>query len=297
MTTEPLLGLTNITGASNFTTTVDPNPWSGPMGPQQYFEVFYLSIVVVLGCFGNLTVIFSIVVENRVHAHGNAFVINLAVADLLVTGFVMPTVIANVVAGGNALPDVACKVAGYTVTVTCTCSVANLMLIAINRYWAVVHSKTYARNFTKKRVYMMVIGCWTWCNLVAMPTLLGWGSIDYDMKMMVCSWNDMISISYTIFLAVCAIFVPLVVIAFCYWKLFSTVRSSGRWVRSLSSGSGILQNSEQNRRSERKERNLLQTLATTVAVFCVCWLPYATTCIVDPRGIPAPAKKVLSFAF
>lgn len=44
-----------------------------------------MTIITVLGAVGNLIVIFSIALEKRVHAHGNIFIINLAVADFLVS--------------------------------------------------------------------------------------------------------------------------------------------------------------------------------------------------------------------
>jgi len=60
--------------------------------PQMIAEVLYLTLIVVLGTIGNLTVIFSIVLERRVHMNGNIFVINLAIADLLVRGVVISDV-------------------------------------------------------------------------------------------------------------------------------------------------------------------------------------------------------------
>uniref|UniRef100_H2YR13 G-protein coupled receptors family 1 profile domain-containing protein n=1 Tax=Ciona savignyi TaxID=51511 RepID=H2YR13_CIOSA len=141
----------------------------------------------------------------------------------------------------------------------------------------------------------MVLFTWVWSNLLSMPTFLGWGRIAYDQKMMVCSWDDTFNQSFTIFITVGAIVIPIIVIAFCYLKLFLTVRGSGRWVRSLSMGSGVFQSNEQHRRSIRKERNLLQTLATTVAFFCVCWVPYGLSILIDAKGVPKHAKKVFGW--
>ncbi|CAK8693991.1 unnamed protein product [Clavelina lepadiformis] len=276
---------------TSFPPTKSTDPWSDNNEARRVIELIFLAILTIVGTIGNLTVIFSIVLAKRVHSHGNVFVINLAVADLLVTGFVVPTVIANVAEGGNSLPCALCTAVGYTVTVTCTCSLCNLILIAVNRYWAVVRSQTYTSAFSKKRVYLMVVASWIWSNLLSLPTLVGWSRIAYDVKIMLCSWDDGFRYSFTIFITVLAIFIPLCIIFYCYWKLFMTVRTSGRWVRSLSSSSGMQQNSEQHRRSMRKERSLLKTLATTVAFFCICWLPYGFTIIIDVGGSIHPMPK------
>jgi len=47
----------------------------------------------------------------------------------------------------------------------------------------------------------------------------------------------------------------------------------------------------------RKERNLLQTLATTVAFFCICWLPYGFAILIDiDNNIDPLLKKVFFFS-
>ena len=61
------------------------NPWCDQFGIQQYFEIVFLSTIVVLGVFGNLLVIFSIVLAGKISKQGNVFIINLAIADFLVS--------------------------------------------------------------------------------------------------------------------------------------------------------------------------------------------------------------------
>ena len=61
------------------------NPWCGVFGGRQVFEVIYLLFVSVFGSIGNLLVISSIIYKRRLHKHGNIFIVNLAVADLIVS--------------------------------------------------------------------------------------------------------------------------------------------------------------------------------------------------------------------
>lgn len=61
------------------------NPWCGQFGTQQIFEVIYLTILTIFGIFGNLLVIFSIVLEKKAHKNANIFIINLAIADFVVS--------------------------------------------------------------------------------------------------------------------------------------------------------------------------------------------------------------------
>ena len=63
------------------------NPWCGLFGIQQYIEIVYLSIITVFGVLGNLVVISSILLERKLHKQANIFIVNLAVADFLVSKF------------------------------------------------------------------------------------------------------------------------------------------------------------------------------------------------------------------
>jgi len=61
------------------------NPWYGWDGGGRILELLCLTLISLVGTAGNLLVILSIVVEKRAHKHGNMFIINLAVADLMVS--------------------------------------------------------------------------------------------------------------------------------------------------------------------------------------------------------------------
>jgi len=55
------------------------------LGPALLAEVVFYIILCIGGTIGNLTVIFSTVMEQKLTKQGNMFVINLAVADLMVS--------------------------------------------------------------------------------------------------------------------------------------------------------------------------------------------------------------------
>jgi len=54
------------------------------IGVGEVFDISFLFIVTLVGTCGNLLVIFSIIFDKSVQQHGNLFIINLAVTDLLV---------------------------------------------------------------------------------------------------------------------------------------------------------------------------------------------------------------------
>jgi len=60
------------------------NPSCGIFGAIEIVDVIFLSTLTLVGVFGNLLVISSIIYDKKVHFYGNVFIINLAVADVMV---------------------------------------------------------------------------------------------------------------------------------------------------------------------------------------------------------------------
>ncbi|XP_039258949.2 melatonin receptor type 1B-A-like isoform X1 [Styela clava] len=293
---KDMVNYTNNTSRNeleSYNATISTVDYWPEFGVLQYFEFSYILLIIILGLFGNIIVISSIVLEKKIHTSGNIFIINLAVADLLVCSITLPSVAVNIIIKSNALSPFLCDIVGYIVTATCACSVCNLCLIAVNRYWAVVRSASYRRLFTRKIGLTMAISAWIWSILLVSPTVLGWGGLTFDAKALVCGWSDTASLSYSIFLIFVGVLLPLGIIAFSYYKIFSTVRASGRWTRNLASNGNSLNSGDRKRRSMQRERSLIYTLVSTVIVFCVCWSPYAIHVLIDPEHISPHAKKVL----
>nr|CAB3254816.1 5-hydroxytryptamine receptor-like [Phallusia mammillata] len=220
------------------------------------------------------------------------FLVNLAFADLLVTGFAIPSVIAAVFQKGNIFTETSCQVVGFLVTVLCTVSLSNLFAIAANRYVAIVHHHQYPKVFSKTRIRLLVFATWFYAVLLTVPTVAGWSAVGYDRKMQVCTWSDEVSISYSIFAVFFAIFVPLCGLIVCYVKLYNTAREQGKWVRDISKTAG---NMNQYQKSVQRDINLLKTLFITTVVFLVSWTPYGIMSIVfGPNSNPI-ADKVCGY--
>jgi len=47
----------------------------------------------------------------------------------------------------------------------------------LSRYWYVVRKESYGDVFTKKGNLVVVLLNWTWCNIITLPTKLGWSKL------------------------------------------------------------------------------------------------------------------------
>jgi len=272
----------------------DPvNYWCGRYDGKRAFQLAYLVLVIVVGVFGNLLVISSINYARRLYKHGNVFVVNLAIVDLMLTGVYLPHVFANVLKTEQAIDDVTCYVFGVFVFFACTCSIYNLALIAVNRYLSIIHSTLYNKMFSKKRIIIFAVLSWVWSFALGLPIITGWSSSGYDWKMQICSWNDTYDLSYNWFASVTAVFFPLIVTTFCYISLFRAVRKKSMTRKSLSTNTDRRKSIK--KKTTKKELMLLRTLALTVVVFFLSWGGYALVIIIDPRGINHNAKKVFGW--
>jgi len=76
------MSFNNTTAETSF---IDYGPYYMQYRPGRIFDALYLTILSVVGTFGNLLVILSILHEGKIKTNGNIFIINLAIADLIVS--------------------------------------------------------------------------------------------------------------------------------------------------------------------------------------------------------------------
>nr|XP_018672604.1 melatonin receptor type 1B-A-like isoform X2 [Ciona intestinalis] len=193
-------------------------------------EIVFLLIVIVIGSIGNLLIIGSIRCERRLKNSGVGFITNLALADLAITAWYMPVVLANVLSGYRNVFEGSwlCEFTGFLSCLCCEASLCTLMFISMDRYWKLIRPGSYETWFSKRKTLGWIAFIWIASFLIALPLIVGWqGSpplLTFNEKMMSCMWNDEVAYGYNIFLVSTAIFVPLCATGFFYFNIFAHVR-------------------------------------------------------------------------
>ena len=59
----------------------------GDFGSEEIVDIAFLGFCAIVGSFGNLLVIFSLLNEKKVHKQANVFIVSLAAADLFVSKY------------------------------------------------------------------------------------------------------------------------------------------------------------------------------------------------------------------
>ena len=204
----------------------------------------------------------------------NILIVNMALSDLLIPIFSFPRKLVEINTAGYWLVSgpfgqAVCKLSLFTGDVSILVSVQSLLLIAVDRFWAVVFPLRSPLISSKQcRYFILVI--WIVAMAVHCPYLIALKVVEYP-EGLFCQWqwNDTFGESlsqqtYVLGLILVACYVPLVLIAILYFAIALKIKSQKPPGK---------QSINARERRLKKERNVLNMSVAIVMVFAVCWLP------------------------
>lgn len=236
-----------------------------------YFIVFGISLV------GNTLVIAVHAfaknnnnINNRMKAASNNFLVNMAVADLIVTVFNLPVELTTVVIGPTWL------VSGLLGLALCRCyafcwfqavnvSTGSLSAIAIDRFLLVFYP--YKRIITRGAAKVIIVSIWVAASVLTLPLFVVY-NIKKENEVEICypkfEGSSCIKM-YLIVNFVAFVATPLTIMTILYPAL-----SVKLWLKKPV-GNQMSQSHHQNEKMNRKVTFMLIMIVLT---FALCWLPY-----------------------
>lgn len=187
--------------------------------------VFTVLLAVVLGAItlmtviGNIFVICAIRMDRNLRTAQNYLVFSLAVADLMVSIFVMPLSAVQEVNGGWKLGAILCDIWTFADVMSCTASILHLLAIALDRYWAVTNID-YIQRRSANRILTILAFVWGVALTVSLAPLLGWKDPDFEKRILENTCMVSQDKAYQIFATFSTFYGPLVVILLLYWKIY-----------------------------------------------------------------------------
>ncbi|KAF1374212.1 hypothetical protein PFLUV_G00247270 [Perca fluviatilis] len=241
-------------------------------------------IVCAVGLCGNALVIYVILRYAKMKTVTNIYILNLAVADVLCM-MSLPFIALQLTLVHWPFGEVLCRVIMTVDSLNQFTSIFCLMVMSIDRYFAVVHP-IKSTKWRKPRVAKL-INLTVWCVslLVILPTLIFSGLH----KEQTCGieWPEPQDVYYTAFI-IYTFFIgfclPLAVICLCYLLIIVKVKSSGMRVGSS--------------KRKRSERKVTRMVSIVVAVFVLCWLPFYifnVTSVTSSINPTSAAKSTFDF--
>ncbi|KAK2184058.1 hypothetical protein NP493_285g02049 [Ridgeia piscesae] len=249
----------------------------------------FLGFIAAFGTLGNLFLIGTVAVETSLHVRGNVFVVNLALADLVITTYVMPIALTSWHFGGDRFGQQMCDADAFLVLTSCGASIQSLMLVALERYCHICRHTRYDWAFSNRAVGIYVVLAWLYSAAWGAQGFTGWTSYVYGNDTHVCMFDGGASRSYNITSVLVVVLLPMIVIALCYGSIFhcakkcrDSIAAHSRHQRaSLSHGSVKSDSMDQvtkqlllqKQRRMKRELKLIFTLVSIVIAFVICWSP------------------------
>ena len=240
-------------------------------GTVTYCLIFIVSLV------ANSLIVMIVYKTPNLRKPINYFIANMASSDLLYPIFLMPWNLSflhtNTFLIGGQLGQALCKLVPFIISVSFVVSIQNLILIAVDRFGAVVFPLR-SPLIRSKLCPFFIIATWIVAAAVSSPDLFTYELVEYPEGTCRCveNWKteafgeSSSFASFSLAYYILFIYIPVLLLVILYSIIVIKLKTQ------VHPGEQSA-NSQQQR--DRRNRNVLQMSIAIVTVFVLCWLPYS----------------------
>ena len=239
-----------------------------------------LSLILAVSLMANSFIVLIVYRTPTLRKPMNYFIANMAMSDLLYSIFLIPFYLSafhtTLWPIGGKFGLVLCKLVPFFHNVSVIVSIQNLILIAVNRFGAVVFPLR-SPLIRSKLCPFFISAMWIVAGAVSSPNLFTFQLVEYSGEIQ-CQmrWKKAFgeSSSFTDFLlpyCILLIFIPVMLLVILYSIILVKLKTQEHPGEQSA-------NTQQHRK--RQNRNVLQMSIAIVLVFVSCWLPFYTNLFV-----------------
>ncbi|KAH8407972.1 hypothetical protein KR222_005860 [Zaprionus bogoriensis] len=236
-------------------------------------------LVFLVGLIGNSFVIAVVLRAPRMRTVTNYFIVNLAIADILVIVFCLPATLIGNLFVPWMLGWLMCKFVPYIQGVSVAASVYSLIAVSLDRFIAIWWP---LKQMTKRRARIMIIGIWVIALVTTIPWLLFFDLVPaeevfssalvstYSQPQYLCQevWPPGTDGNLYFLLAnlVACYLLPMSLITLCYvliWIKVSTRSIPGE----------LSKDAQMDRMQQKSKVKVIKMLVAVVILFVLSWLP------------------------
>lgn len=237
-------------------------------------ETLFDCAIFVFSLVGNSLISIIVFKSRAMRKPINFLIVNMAMSDLLFAIFVVPPNLVGMHFQTSFLVEpqgeVLCKLVEFMIHVSASVSVQSLVLIAVDRFGAVVYPLR-PPLITSKLCCFLIVATWIISFGIYSPYFLGSHLVMYPDGILLCQtlYREVLNevfVSFTYDTVVLTLFrcIPLVLIAIVYIVIYLKLK------RQKIPGERSTNNGDQLR---KRERNVLKMSIAIVLAFAICLLP------------------------
>ncbi|XP_049574665.1 putative gonadotropin-releasing hormone II receptor [Syngnathus scovelli] len=239
-------------------------------------RVIVTFILCGVSAFCNLAVLRVAYVDGKRKSHVRVLIVNLTLADLLVTFVVMPVDAAWNITVQWLAGDFACRLLMFLKLLAMYSGAFVTVVISLDRQSAILNP--LAINEARKRNKFMLVVAWTMSVLLSIPQLFLFHNvtIKYPEDFTQCTtrgsfgshWHET---AYNMFTFFCLFLLPLAIMITCYTRIFAEI--SKRLKRDSAFSTEVQLRCSKNNIPRARMRTLKMSVVI-VSSFIICWTPY-----------------------
>ena len=235
-----------------------------------------LCLIFIVSLVANSLIVMIVYKTPNLRKPINFFIANMASSDLLFPIFVIPWKLSHLHTNhsfpiGGQLGQAFCKLAPFFSNVSFVVSIQNLILIAVDRFGAVVFPLRSPLIRSKLCPFFILA---TWIVAVAFnsPDLFTFELVEYpEGTRCVVEWKKAFgefssSASFLLAFYILFIYIPVLLLVILYSIIVIKLKTQAHPGEKSA-------NTQQQR--DRRNRNVLQMSIAIVTVFVLCWLPFS----------------------
>ena len=239
-----------------------------------------LCLIIIVSLAANSLIVVIVYKTPNLRKPINYFIANMASSDLLYPIFSIPFKLsllhANSFLMDGQLGQALCKLVPFFGSVSFVVSIQNLILIAVDRFGAVVFPLR-SPLIRSKLCPFFILATWIFAIVFNLPDLLTFELVEHpEGTWCVRRWKRVFgeSSSFASFLLAYNIlftYIPVLLLVILYSIIFIKLKTQ------VHPGEQSTNNQQQR---DRRNRNVLQMSIAIVTVFVLCWLPGVTTILI-----------------
>ena len=239
-------------------------------------------LIIIASLVANSLIVITVCKTPNLKKPINYFIANMASSDLLfIPLFLIPWSLSDLHTNhsfliGGQLGQALCKLLSFFANVSIVVSTQNLILIAVDRFGAVVFPLR-SPLIRSKLCPFFILATWIFAIVFNLPDLLTFELVEHpEGTWCVRRWKRVFgeSSSFASFLLAYNIvftYIPVLLLVILYSIIFVKLKTQAH------PGEQSTNNQQQRK---RRNRNVLQMSIVIVKVFVLCWLPFITNILI-----------------